>query len=423
MEAFFIAASQLIELHRVLCKKRDPLTHTVFASIWEADDGVTDAARSGGDSARGAIRGGGAGGTVDHAGGEGGRLWECADASLLASQPMLASLVSAQPGDAGDGSSLAHTAAEQRHHGAGETRASGVARTPLASGEDAVDGDGGVPPVLSSNPRGLFALYSPLARSLRSAIEAGCSSAPFVRACLASELPRLLELLLVAAERCEEQLLPSALPPEAEASLCAESLLACLGALRDTYRRDLSAALHASCELQLGSISAGGVGAGAAGGAAGGAAADVALGLAIATELRRCAGLPPLYRLVVSAGAQAVGLFAHQVESIVFHSSAAAAGGGAAADEADDETRAFVNGALLRSVKALRADVHQAVDEQTSEEMIAPLRLSLAQLNAPVAALANPSTPLPDELRGDAARLLKVVLRREMIDAEEEEVS
>ena len=148
----------------------------------------------------------------------------------------------------------------------------------------------------------------------------------------------------------------------------------------------------------------------------------MALGLAIATELRRCAGLPPLHRLVVSAGAQAVGLFAHQVESIVFHSSAAAAGG-AAADEADDRTRAVVNGALLNSVKALRADVHQAIDEQTSEEMIAPLRLSLAQLNAPVAALANPSTPLPDELRGDAARLLKVVLRREMIDAEEEEVS
>ena len=82
-----------------------------------------------------------------------------------------------------------------------------------------------------------------------------------------------------------------------------------------------------------------------------------------------------------------------------------------------------VKSRMHNSVKALRADVHQAVDEQTSEEMIAPLRLSLAQLNAPVAALANPSTPLPDELRGDAARLLKVVLRREMIDAEEEEVS
>ena len=206
VEAFFIAASQLIELHRVLCKKRDPLTHTVFASILEEDDVVTDvteAARSGGDCARGAIRGGGGGGTVDHAGGEGGHRWECADASLLAGQPMLASLVSALPGDAGDESSLADTATEQRHHGAGETRASGVAHTPLASGEDAVDGDGGVPPVLSSNPRGLFALYAPLARSLRSALEAGCSSSPFVRACLASELPRLLELLLVAAERCE----------------------------------------------------------------------------------------------------------------------------------------------------------------------------------------------------------------------------
>ena len=58
-------------------------------------------------------------------------------------------------------------------------------------------------------------------------------------------------------------------------------------------------------------------------------------------------------------------------------------------------------------------------DEETSEEVGAPMRSALALLNAPVAALANPSTPLPDELREVAARLLKVVLRREMIDAQE----
>ena len=407
-EAFFAAACRIVELQRVLAKKRDPLTHTLFASLYEGEEGEGEEGEPEGDDSadprrrqRPATRGGHAigGATLSD-----GHRWAAADFSIFDGSTALASVVAVLPATARAGSSSA---------------------LPASAVANAVSDQNQRGGLFAARPRGLLVLYAPLAHALRAATEKAIAGAPFVRATLTSELPRLLDVLLASSERAEQYLLPAQLPREAQIALGAEALLESLAPLRDARRRELSASLNAACNAQLSRLAAaearrghssGDSGAGGAGHAGTSSSSPCSLGVAIRNELRSCDGLLPLHHGVVAAGAQAVALFAHQAEAIVFHS-APGVNSEVAADS--DAKSAAANGALLGALQALRADVHQALDEETNEEVGAPMRSALALLNAPVAALANPSTPLPDELREVAARLLKVVLRREMIDARE----
>ena len=76
------------------------------------------------------------------------------------------------------------------------------------------------------------------------------------------------------------------------------------------------------------------------------------------------------------------------------------------------------NGATLSALWLLRQEVLSELAGLGSagEEAGAFLRIALATLAPIVTKLANPATPMPEEKRGEAARMLKALLRAGMID-------
>ena len=136
--------------------------------------------------------------------------------------------------------------------------------------------------------------------------------------------------------------------------------------------------------------------------------------------MRRAAGLPPLERLVAVRAAQAIALFANKLEGMVRYEEVPLA--------------ARINAELLLALQKLRADVSallsaggggagepggassRAQGEDEEDAGTKALRAALAKLAPGVTALANPSVPLPEALRGDATTMLKQLLRREMME-------
>ena len=424
-EAYFVAALRLAGLQRVLGKKRDPLSHRLFASVFD-DEGAARAAKESNAARFGDISGMGI------------RRWECADLDILESVPLLKGLLPLLPPEVVAAAEATRQAKKDASSGGGEGGAGrlfapggGGSGGGGVSGRDLVLGAEGL---FGASPRGLLVLWAPLSLSLRAAISKACSDSPFVRHTLSTELPRLLDTFFSASERAEQHLLPAPLPLEAQAPLCAEGIIECLSAPREVYQRDLLASLNASCDAQLAQFAGGGAASGG-GGASGANSSGSRLGLAVAYELQRCAGLAPLLRLVIAAGAQAVSQFSSRAEAFVLQSAehgaaasessgerASAPGGAPSASEsAAREAATAANREVLVAVQDLRGDVHAALDEFVSAEIGAPLRAALSKLGAVCAALANPSTPLPEALLADAASLLKSVLRSEMIDDEKAE--
>jgi hypothetical protein len=389
-EALFVAALQLVELQRVLAKKRDPLSHALFASLFEEHDGEAGAPPH--LSAA----------TPVHAH----HRWAQANVSLLEQDALLASIL-----------------------GNGDARPNAAASAPSAIGTVMMTATGnvttddelvaprrgdGTAALFAAQPKGLLSLWAPLAIALRDSLERSSAASPFVRQTLSTELPRLLGLLRGAAKRVEQHLLPTVLPAEAALALGAPAMLQCLSPTKDRFQRDLIAVLNAKCDAQLNAAAA--------------ALPERGLGVAIEAELKRCAGTPQLQRIAVAACAQAVGIFAARAETMVRWGDADAddvgsvplmEGHAAAAAGERVSGASAANGELLIAVQALRADVHAAVDAHAgSDDLGAPLLQALGRLGAACAALANPATPLPEARRADAAAMLKSILRREMIDAE-----
>ena len=70
--------------------------------------------------------------------------------------------------------------------------------------------------------------------------------------------------------------------------------------------------------------------------------------------------------------------------------------------------------AVVRSLRALLSAELASVAEQAA----LTVRAALGAFSGLCLTLANPATPLHEELRADANALLRQVLRREMIDSE-----
>ena len=384
-ETFFVSALRIADLQRVLGKKRDPLSHTLFASTFDEDT----AAGAGAGGQNGMPTSGHRTYCRDHPGAVDAR-WACADVTSLEEQPLLRCILDALPPEA------LGTAVTDSKPAA--TRAvAGAVGAPFVA-----------PGLFAGTAPGLLVLWAPLARGLQRSFDKAVAAAPFVRQTLSKELPQLVDLLLSAAERAEQHLLPVPLPAEAQAALCAEAMVEGLAVLRDVYSRDLASTLNAVCEAQLAQL-----GQGAA------ATASARLGRAVARELQQCRGLDPIQRLVVDAGASAVRLFALQAEqSALCRSPDGESASPAPAPPAGQPTSRLerTNGDLLVAIQELRVDIHSALDEHVSDAVGAPLRGALSSLGAVCAALANPSTPLPEECRLEATSLLKSILRKEMID-------
>ena len=197
-EALYVAALRLADLQKVIVKKRDPLTHVLFAALIEQTT----------KSAGGAAKEEEEETAVSSSSAAANDRWGCADPSILASSLMLTSIVT----DLNWASPTATAAAVA----APSKEASSAAASPP-----------------------LFALWAPLCTALNASIESAMASAPFVRSCLSTEPSRLLTILMAAAERFEAQLSPAPVSDEAYYALNPEALTRNLGGAVDLYRRDL----------------------------------------------------------------------------------------------------------------------------------------------------------------------------------------
>ena len=351
-EALYVAALRLADLQKVIVKKRDPLTHVLFAALIEQTT----------KSAGGAAKEEEEETAVSSSSAAANDRWGCADPSILASSLMLTSIVT----DLNWASPTATAAAVA----APSKEASSAAASPP-----------------------LFALWAPLCTALNASIESAMASAPFVRSCLSTEPSRLLTILMAAAERFEAQLSPAPVSDEAYYALNPEALTRNLGGAVDLYRRDLIGSLNAACEGSLAAVVA------AAASSEGVAAAERGrLGASISSELKKAGEVPPLAAICVSACAQSVNLFANRCESMI--------------EVGEGEKPLLINGELLNAVQSLRADVHAALDKYVDARIGTPLRAALGTPLVPVLTLlANPGTPLPESLRERATNMLKSLLR------------
>ncbi len=357
-EALFIACLKTLSLQRVLGKKRDPLTHTLFASLLAPTEAAAHAPPAGGAAGAAAVAAPDA--------------WPLASAEALSSHPMLASMLELTGRNAG-AVSLADSSAA-------------VAATPSPGGGD-----------------DLRVLWTPLGDAIRESFERAAASAPFVRATLWSDLPRLLSLLRSASTRLSQQLAPSPLPAEVSRLLSAERLLDCLPDAKAAYRRDLLATLTAVVDAQLDEIRSGCEDGG--GGASDAHAEGARLGHAIEEALGRAAAQPAMLSLAASGCAQAIALLANRAEPMVSIS-----------DDPANPAAAALNAALLDAIGELRADVCALLEAGVPDAVHDALRAALDSLVAVTTALANPSTPLPEEKRIIAAAALRQQLRRDMIN-------
>ena len=228
VEELFAAGLRLHGLHRVLLKRRDPLSHVLFASLFTPaahaprsgarwPHGAAASAPQGGAAAGG---GGAAGGGAAGGGAAGGGAAELA--ALLEAFPDAQLDLLAQ--DTGLPPLVERTAA------------TAPAGAEAAAAEAAGGGGGGGAAAEAKEAEGLWALWAPLSTALREAFEHAAVAAP-VRTALAAELPRLLHALLAVSTRIESHLYPATLPAEGRHAFGAEALLHCAAALQPQARR------------------------------------------------------------------------------------------------------------------------------------------------------------------------------------------
>lgn len=201
------AVLHLVTLQRALSKKRDPLSHTLFSSLFERVDevrqAVDDTTASDASTAT-----------------PSGQMWACAAPDLLRGNQAILSMLAAN-----------------------EDAMPGLPASLRAESKDTPDG--------GDERGGLGALWAPLLMELRRGIEQALSASA---APPSTELPRVIHIVLAAVERAEKQLLPNALPDEARRSLNAQALLDGAAA-RGECEQELAVAFAAACEGQLTSAS------------------------------------------------------------------------------------------------------------------------------------------------------------------------
>ena len=382
-EELFASVLRLLSLHRVLTKKRDPLSQLLFSSLLFSDGLGRPLAEQGPPPPlAGAMPT--APTSLTAAAGGGSAFWPEANTAVLAASPALAALVDAP----------APVAAA----GGGAAAAAGVA-----------DGTGG---------EGLRLLWAPLPPAVDGAVKHACSASPFVRSTLAAELPRLLELLTTVEQRVASQIAPAMLPVEASEALSADAMLRSLPDARDGWRKVILDGLYRTIDEQLRAVADGAIAAHESDdapprraegrpGAAAAAAAAPRLGQAIERVMGGVEKLPPLQLVAAAVCAQAIELFAVRIEGLLRYDDA----GAAAIAHASR-----VNGELLTAVWELRVEVSSQLRSSVPEAACNALRQGLAKLAPVCTALANPSTPLSEAKRADSATMLKQVLRRELID-------
>lgn len=405
-EALFTATLRLSALERLLLKKRDPLSHTLFASLFET---------GGGDPAESvAVEGATPITTGQHAAAppapQAGGRWGGAVPSMLSAGPLLASIVDAFTAEAASAALQpppTGSAANDGQSPAGNGRSSATAAASSLDAASRSTADSAV----AGGGDGLAGLWLPLLEALRGALTITSATAPFVRHMLATGLPRLLQTLTAARERATGHLQPSSLPPAALRHLDTAALLACIDDTGRTFHRELTSALRAEMDSLLAPLIAGTLPpASAAPSTAQSGLAAVAserrLGKTIHTRLHEASSHPPLQAMVVGACATAVEECARRIGRLLRTESA----------EAGEAASATLNGHLLALIQSLRADVCGAIDDCVSAELAPPLRRALSELHPAISTLANPATPLPEEMRVEATVMLKQQLRREMID-------
>ena len=391
-EELFAAGLRLHGLQRVLLKKRDPLSHTLFASLLLLHAPPSSQQQQQrrlrptqqpphAEAAAAAAAAAAASGDAD------------ATAALLAAFP-----------DA-DLQLLALDAGLPRLEAAAAMAPAATATGVTAATAPTNGGGGAEAEEQAEAATGLGALWAPLSRALREGLE-GASSHGGVRGALAAELPRLLLALLGAAERIDTHLSPACLPAEGRRALSAAALLRGAGSLRPQFQRDSLATLFEAAEAMVDKLSRPPPpGTTADSLAAAGAADGAALARRIGVELRRAAGIAPLQLLVAQGCAQACRMAAAKLETAL----------GAHSREEDADANA--NAALFFAVRQLRAAVCELLPA-LPEEAAQPMRDGLGAFHPVCAALANPATPLPEGLREQATTMFKQMLRRELIDQE-----
>ncbi|KAL1496371.1 hypothetical protein AB1Y20_016327 [Prymnesium parvum] len=361
---------RLHSLHRVLSRKRDPISHTLFESLFEPEEGAALAAND----------------------------------STSPLEPPLHPLVAATLALSPPPAAAAGEADEGR--AAASQRCGGVS---------------------------ISCIWSPLLAAAREGFGEGMRSAG-VRQALVHELPGVLHKLLAAQKHLfppsticppapptlaphrqphpSPTLLPSprhiplltrpsaprgrhesrrgvasrSLSAAAQRLLGAASLLEWVEAIRAQFLSESAAKLLRGVDAQVEVMGQGGEAAGE----------TSLLGRRIAQELRRGMGIEPLVVLLAQGAAKAISMFAIKADVAVRQ------------DESADA--AAVNERVLQTVAALCADVaaqFPTLPEQAAQQ----LQQGLEKLGHVCTSLANPGVALPDHMREQAFALLKRVLR------------
>ena len=358
-EAVHVAAGRVATLHRVLLKKRDALTHTVFATaLCPAGSHAADAAARSNPADAPSVAAARAGSS---------RLdalldtWTDADAAALLDAP--ADVVA------------------------------------MLTGSDTSAGPANLPtiadPPTADAPTGLAVLWAPLSAAIGAGLD-GCHVD--ARRAVAAELPYILRAINESVERLRETLRPADLPAEAIAALSDGAILRASSAISADLAEVASAALDAASGAMLAQMRR------AASGDVASRASSIGtpLGKCVVDELERAAATPQLQSALAAPCAAALRSIAATFGDLLREQTAGVPG---AAD---------ANAALLEAALQLNAEI-SALLLRLPEAAAAPLRSALGDFAGPSAVLASPATPLPEAQREQATRMLKSMLRREMI--------
>ena len=452
--SFLMSASRLALLAHVLRRKRDPLSHTLFASLVQHPATF---------NAAGATR-------IDHSGQINGdqtgaqlssttsgdfsplvsvedlvASWPEADVATLQADPILGACLggvtdtmansSLKPADIDGSYSLTDEGAPLAIHR--------TASKAIASNASLADSDLGL-------------LYSPLSAALCRAIVETCSSSSQLNSALTSNLPRLLEALLSGVGRLAEAVPLPAMPPDAAVELGVPALLPHLAPLVDGFRQQVLEQFYQGCDELVAAVQRVGAAAGGAGAALatpapgprggeaatsstvspvntrrtsnssvttpGGASNALTAAFAVAenlvatlstrlvTELRRASPVGALLLLVARLVSQTLRMLAAKFEVIVESQPAGAVG---TPDWAIAEAQ---NVCVLDAVLSVRYAVLSELADITDASVVASLRSALSAFEPIATVLGGPATPLPEGRRDEAARMLKQMLRAGLMD-------
>ena len=131
----------------------------------------------------------------------------------------------------------------------------------------------------------------------------------------------------------------------------------------------------------------------------------------VVAELRRSASVPPLQLRAAHAVSQALSMLAARLEMLV------SARVQVVVESPEWAAASAVNSAVFAVVRSFRALLSAELAD-VAEQATLTVRAALGAFSGLCLTLANPATPLQEELRADANALLRQVLRREMIDSE-----